>query len=458
MLEATGFGVRGAIVEAGLLVDLIDADEGGEWVTDRLFIGQVRTVDSRLNCAFVDIGLTEDALLNGKDARFAAGTPERQPIARLVREGETIVVQGVREAAEGKGSRVTTDIKLFGFHLLWRPYELEPEAGGPVRGRDRELLRARGEGLFGDRAVTLRKLANIVDDDVLKEELAALEQHWQAVRTEAARARRPGSLGVDHPLDRLLHKVVNPALREIQAVDPALLARCRQHLAGPLRPHGIEVVALPGTASAFEQSGVRADLELLTARTVALARGGRLIVEPTAACVAIDVDGDDRPPLEVDLDAARLLARLVRLRNLGGTIIVDFVDLPKKQEQQRLADALGKAFRDDPAPIQIHPMSPLGIVQISRGRRGRSWEQAMTRACAACEGSGRAPSLRAVAEELIGRLRRSGGREVRLAYDLHRWLEGEGRVAWAGVAKGLVARADPQLPPGAFVIDDSQQS
>ena len=98
--------------------------------------------------------------------------------------------------------------------------------------------------------------------------------------------------------------------------------------------------------------------------------GGRLLIEPTAACVAIDVDGGGRAPLDVDLAAAAEIARQVRLRNLGGTIIVDFVDLPTRPERQRLEEALRKAFRDDPAPLEIHPMSSLGIVQISRARRG----------------------------------------------------------------------------------------
>ena len=126
-----------------------------------------------------------------------------------------------------------------------------------------------------------------------------------------------------------------------------------------------------------------------------LRRGGRLLIQPTAACVAIDVDGGGRAPLDVDLEAAAEIARQVRLRNLGGTIIADFVDLPTRPERQRLEEALRKAFRGDPAPVEIHPMSSLGIVQISRARRGQPLAGLFQAPCACCGGDGLQPRARA---------------------------------------------------------------
>lgn len=452
VIEHTGFGVRGALLADDLLVELVDADALGEWVTDALFAGRVDAVDSRLNAAFLDCGLGQHAFLAAKDARFLEGEAERKPIARFVRQGQRVVVQGMREPVEGKGARVTGDVKLFGFHMIYRPHGNPPESA-PVRGRDRVALHERGEALFPGGGVTLRKLAAEVDDATLQAELARLEARWRILEREAAEAKRPGRLSADeHAVERLLRGVVEPALRQVEVADEELYARCRALLEGPLAPHGIELVRLDGTQSAFAQAGVVAALERALAREVPLAGGGRLIIEPTSACVAIDVDGEGREALDLDIEAAHEIARQLRLRNLGGTVIVDFVDLPTKPQRQRLEEALKRAFRDDPVAVQIYPMSPLGIVQLGRARRGRSLDGLLHGLCRHCEGTGRAPSLRAAAEELLGALRRgeAGGSDVRVGRDLLLYLErelGQGLRPLLGATR-LVA--DPAQPPGGF--------
>lgn len=453
VVEATGLGIRGALLDGERLIEISDVDLSGQTVAEELLFGRVTAVDARLNAAFLDIGQERPALLPAKDARFAAGARERLPIGRLVREGERLIVQGVREAVEDKGARVTTDLKLMGFHMLWRPYGPLPDTG-PARGAEREALRLRGETLFPGAGVTLRRHAAAVDDAVLRAELETLRERWEAVRREAAARRRPGRLEAgDHPLDRLLRAALDPALERIELADPALLARARALLEGPLAPHGLELVRLDPTQGAFAQTGVAAELERLLAREIALPGGGRLIVEPTAAFIAVDVDGGGRSPLEADLAAAAELARVLRLRNLGGTIVVDFVDLPARRDRQRLEQALARAFRDDPAPVQIHPMTVSGLVEIGRARRGRALDQILTRPCPACGGSGRIASLRAAAEALLGELARHGARRVRVAPDLARFLEGEARTAFERWAATTRLEADPDLAPGGFELE-----
>jgi ribonuclease E/ribonuclease G len=455
VVEHVGFGVRGALLRDDRLIDLVDADAGGDWVTDALFVGRVRSVDTKLNAAFVDIGLGIEALLNAKDARHHTGDPEKRPISRLVSEGQRLIVQGVREGEGGKGPRVTTDIKLFGFHLLWRPYGKPLEVQGPVRGRERAELQERGERLFGERGVTLRKLAADADDAVLVAEVARLEARWTSIEAAAGKAGRPGRLaGDDHPLERLIRAVLDPALERIEIADEELLARLRVLESGPLAGHGIEIVRLDPMLSAFEQTGVAAGLEEALNREVPLRRGGRLLIEPTAALTSIDVDGEGRTPLDLDLDAATEIARQVRLRNIGGTIVVDFVDLPARSQRQRLEQALQKAFRDDPVTVQIYPMSQLGLVQISRARRGRSLAARMLQACDACGGSGTIPSLRARAELVLGSLRRESIRRIRAAADLAAYLDaGEAAQLRRVMAPQTAIVADAALPPGAFELE-----
>ncbi|MDF1586618.1 ribonuclease E/G [Marinimicrococcus flavescens] len=452
VIEHTGFGVRGAVLEERDLLELIDADALGDWVTDALFVGRADAVDVKLNAAFLDCGLAQHAFLGAKDARHLAGEYEKRPIGRFVRQGDRVVVQGMREPVEGKGARVTTDVKLFGFHMIYRPHGTPPESA-PVRGRERVLLQERGERLFPQGGVTLRKLAGEVDDATLEAELARLEGRWRAMEREAAEAKRPGRLTADeHAVERLLRGLVEPGLRRIEVADEELFARCRALLEGPLAPHGIELVRLDARQGAFEQTDVEDAVARALAREAPLRGGGRLLIEPTSACTAIDVDGEGREALDLNLDAAREIARQLRLRNLGGTVIVDFVDLPTKPQRQRLEEGLKRAFRDDPVAVQIYPMSPLGIVQLSRARRGRSLDALLRGICRHCEGTGREPSLRAAAEELLGGLRRgsSGLSEVRVGRDLLLYLEkelGEGLRPLLGGARLVI---DPGQEPGGF--------
>ena len=225
---------------------------------------------------------------------------------------------------------------------------------------------------------------------------------------------KPGRLPEpESPLERLLRSLIELAPTTISAADALLAVELERLLASTPTLPPMAVTRLQPEELAFEQTGVAAALEIALGKEVPLPRGGRLLIEPTAAFVAIDVDGGGRAPLDADLEAAQEIARQVRLRNLGGTIIVDFVDLPTKPERQRLEEALRKAFRGDPAPLEIHPMSSLGVVQISRARRGQPLASLFLASCTCCGGSGHRTSPRADAERLFAALERVAWRRDR---------------------------------------------
>ncbi|MFO1068336.1 MAG: ribonuclease E/G [Geminicoccaceae bacterium] len=449
VIEPTGFGLRGAFVDGGRLIEIADVDATGDSVTDGLFLGRVDRVDRQLGAAFVDIGIGEAAFLGAKDARAAAGTTERLPIDRLVREGQRLVVQGVREPVDGKGARVTADIRLFGFALILRPRDLGVDVPARLGERQREALAQRGKALFGEAGVTLRRLAVQAGDELLTGEFASLRERWQRLQREAGERQKPGRLQADEPpLERLLRQMLEQAPERVVTADPVLGLALRTLVGERLPGWKLDLVRLPADGGAFAQTGVAAGIDEALGRDVPLPGGGRLRIEETAACVAIDVDGGARTPLDVDLSAAHEVARQVRLRNLGGTIVVDFVDLASRPERQRLEEALKKAFRDDPLPPQIYPMSPLGLVQMSRPRRGRTLANLLTRPCRSCDGTGREPSLRALAERLIGELRQRSvpPRGLSVSRELAGFLKGEAAAAWTAAATGVEPAIDPALP------------
>ncbi|MEO1018658.1 MAG: ribonuclease E/G [Pseudomonadota bacterium] len=453
VVEDTGFGVRGAVLDDGRLIDLIDVDRGGSDVTDRLFRVRVDHIDTRLNAAFLDYGGAERGFLAAKDARYVAGVVERRPINKLVQEGQWLIVQGVREADESKGPRFTTDVKLFGIFLVLRPFGMAIEASVKIRGHRREQVLERAAILFGeDRGVLLRQQAIDVDDESLNVEFAELDAQWGRTRKAFEGGKKAGRIEVDEaPLTKLLRQVSVSDLRAISAGGPALIGEARaflERLPSASRP---ELLRLDAASGAFAQTGVDHLIAHDLEREIALDRGGRIIIEETAACTAIDVDGGNRDAQDIDLDAAREIARLVRLRQLGGTIVIDFVDLPTKPQRQQLENALKRAFKGDPAPVQIYPMSPLGLIQLSRARRGAHWSARWYRPCGSCDGKGRAPSLRRQAEGALASIRQASASTptLRLASDLYDFMQREAPSTF----KSIATIRDQSLAAGEFALE-----
>jgi ribonuclease E/ribonuclease G len=383
-----------AILDEGALVDLWSVDAGPAAVEDRLFLARVTGIEPAVDGAFLDHGGAQAGYITGKDARFRRGLSKKVSIRHCLEDGEWLVVQGLRAAEGDKGARFTTDLRLPGPHLVYRPHGDEITAARGIRPVDRDTATARGRSLLETTGaaggLVLRRSALACDAATLQAELQDLVAAWQRLAALPRVAdRKAGPLGWGpSPLARLLWRAFELGPARLIVADDALKAEARRLLEALPEPSRPALEALTGKAGAFAQTGVDAALAEAMAREIPLPKGGRLIVEETAACVAIDVDGGGRPALEVDLEAAAVIGRLVRLRNLGGTLVVDFVDLAGKAHRQRLEEALKRAFRGDPLPVQIYPMSPLGIVQISRAKRGGQPLRALGRICPTCGGSG----------------------------------------------------------------------
>lgn len=459
VLEDTGFGLRAAALDGRRLIEVREADRDDPRVSEALFAARVTAVDPKLNAAFLDCGLAQPGLIVAKDARAAAGSPERRPVRELLREGQRLVVQGLREPAGGKGARFTSDVKLLGFALVHAPLTAGAEAAAPARRRHEEL-RERARVLFPDGRFALRRHAEGLDDQALKAEAERLAARWAGLQKAAATAK-PGRLPEpESVLERLLRGLLDLGLEAV-AAEPAILREVeRLAEAAPTLPP-LELIPLDAHQPAFAQTGVDEILDEALGPEVPLPGGGRLLIEPTAACVAIDVDGGGRAPLETDLAAAGEIARQVRLRNLGGTIIVDFVDLPTKHERQRLEEALKRAFRADTAPLEILPMSPLGVVQISRARRGQPLAASLRAPCRCCDGSGVQASARAGAERLLAELRhrQRPAASVRVGGELQAFLRSAGAGAWRHLAGRLgyepPLRADASLPATGYAVEEA---
>jgi Rne/Rng family ribonuclease len=457
IIERSPFGLRAGLLDDGRLLEVDQLEEAAAELRGDIVLGRVRKVDHDLGAAFVDCGFAADALLGARDARHLPGAGRDVPIERLVSEGQGVLVQVRQGPAAGKAPRVTSDIALVGPCLVYRPRRRGVALSarlGRIPGAAEQ--RERAQALFADAGVTLRRSAPVASDAELIAELARLRDRWARIEAAAGAAIPPARIhGMDDPLHRLLLEHIAPDLERIVVGDRASLVRARTWLA-EWQPDMVQRLA--SVPDPFEAAGAQEQLEEALQPSVPLAAGGSLIIQPTAALTAVDVNGGGRQALEANLAAAREIARQLRLRRIGGTVVVDFIDLPTRAARARVLAALREGVADDPAPVQVFPMSRFGLVELSRKRTGPSLAEMLGRPCPVCEGAGTLPALRWRAEQLLHRLAKPSPGRVRIlaAPDLHDYLNGAGRDAWQAAASpyGLVLTCDRSLAPGRHRIEE----
>ncbi|MEM8952178.1 MAG: ribonuclease E/G, partial [Pseudomonadota bacterium] len=412
---------------------------------------RVKSLDSELDAAFVDCGRGRTAYLAGRDGRWVTGQRSELPLHRQVTEGQAILVQGAGMSRDGKKPRVTSDIQLNGMFQVYRPrrHSIKLSSKLAEAGQSDRLL-ALAKTFFPKGGVIFRGAAGIAADDELEAEGVRLKGLWEEIEAKAGGAKAPICLYErKDTLERLLHEALKPDIDRVIAADRVVLAATRTFLEAWLPALAGRLECQPG---AFEINGVNEQLERAVEPKVELNSGGSIVIQTTEALTAIDVNSGGRGALETNIDAAEEIARQLRLRRTGGTIVVDFIDLKRQSERTKLMAVLDDAFADDPAAVKIFPPTPLGLVQISRQRLGQSLDERLRRPCPACSGSGSIMSLRASTERMLGQLGEvpgAGVKTVRVAVDLYSYVASEAAEPF----KTFVERHGLQAP--VLVPDES---
>lgn len=436
VVDASPFGARAALIEpdeAVVAFGFADNDS----VVDRLFLGRVLRVDPGLDALLLDIGLERPAMLRARDA--AAADPETQgSLAQRFPEGRKLIVQGTRPPREGKGARVTADVRLVGFGLIHRPRHAGTGVSRRADASARGTLLERGRALLLD-GFALRRRAADLDDAPLLAEAERLRMRWQAWEG-AAGSGRPGPLPAgDDALALLLCAELGPEVGVLRATRLAMPATVAALATAPFTPR-VDQEPDPERLDGLMRDALEP--------VVPLPNGlGRLVIERTRLGTTIDLDAPSAAdPLEADLAAAAQVAREIRRRNLGGTVVVDFIDVRGECARRRVDRALKKALAADPEPVAALPMSRLGLVELSRPRRGASLSERLTLAPPVdAEGGPTRPAPAWQAERLWRALRTSERpvRLVRLERDLALWLDGS--EPWRTALAGLRAPALQRL-------------
>jgi ribonuclease G len=381
---------RWALREAGDIVALGTARARSGVQTGDVFLARVRAIVPSANAAFVDLDGASDGFLSGREARMKAAVAggseaESDDIARLVTEGEALVVQVKRPELRDKAAQVTTALTLAGPRLVLTPGQREVLISRRIADEaERARLMSLAEGLVGEAGLIMRTAAAGAEAAALEEEAGHLVARWHALR-EAARAEtapavlaREGTL-----LARVLRDHAGGPLDRILLDSQAALAEAKRWLADFAPELTGRAEAVVGVPPLFDAAGVDDAFEAALMPTVPLGQGGSLVIEPTAALTAIDVNTggrggrQGRAILETNLAAAAEIARQVRLRNLGGLIAVDFVRMREREDRDQVLAAMRAALAEAAPEAQLAGFTRFGLVEIVRPRDRAALHEAM---------------------------------------------------------------------------------
>ncbi|MFM7321372.1 MAG: ribonuclease E/G [Armatimonadota bacterium] len=422
---------RIAVREDGQLVEL--HIERGERVVGSIYKGRVDNVVMGQDAAFVDIGLERNAYLSAGDIVPVSGeesdeddTHDRRgrrprtfaPIRDLVRRNQEILVQVVKGPRGTKGSRVSTRISLPGRYLVFMPDENSTGVSRKIddpRERDRlkriiEGIRHPGYGLI------VRTEAEGKTERELRQDLEYLERTWSEIRQKAEGTRAPNLVYQDLTLlFRILRDAFGSDVDQL-VLDSADDFRKAHELLDFFGPSLKDrVVLYDGEKAIFDHFGLEADIERQLRRRVPLRSGGYLVIDQTEALVAIDVnsgkfggrtEGLADTIVQTNLEAVNEIARQLRLRDMGGILVLDLIDMNSATDRRKVETALESALKTDKNRCKISHISPLGLIEMTRKRTGETVTEQMDQPCHYCEGTGRIASAESVSFRIQRELRR----------------------------------------------------
>ncbi len=414
--------VRVAVLEDGVLVNLFI--ERSEPVAGNIYKGKVTNVLPGMEAAFIDIGLERNAFLHVDDIRAQRldGEELEAPLGRGViterlRPGQELLVQVTKEPMGSKGARVTTYLALPAHYLVLMPTvnyvgvsrRITSEA---ERKRLRQLAeRVRPEGM----GVIVRTAAEGATEKMLADDVAFLQQLWQRVLERARAQRAPALIYQDL---RLIRRVVRDLFTD--EVDRFVVDSAEEYariadLLGSFAPHLKDrLVLYREPEGVFEKFGIEREIDRALRRRVWLKSGGTIVFDRTEALTVIDVNTGKyvgktdlaSTILKTNLEAVDEIVRQIALRDIGGIILVDFIDMEKEEHRQKVLDALQAAAQRDRAKLHVIDLTALGLVEITRKRVYQDLEEIMRMPCPYCEGRGRVLSPDTMAMRVRRELRR----------------------------------------------------
>lgn len=404
-----------ALVDDGRLIDLLVEDAAVGSLVGNVYLGRVEKTLDQLSAAFVDIGLPKSGFLGLAEARpVNAERDSHDSISNYLAEGDKVVVQVQRDGFEDKGAKLTMRLALTGRTLILTPGDAAVRISRRIEDADtRSRLETLIDGLKEpDEGFIVRTVAAGASDEDIGRDIETLRQSWLSM-VAARDTQSPPSLLLGEPdsVCRALRDLAGDDIERI-VIDDAISFTAAKAYSASSAPGLVDgLVRHSGARPLFEAEGIEEDIEHALIPEIALPSGGSLIFGETPALVAIDVNsggtsrgGAEQSALAANLEAVPEIARQVRLRNLSGLLVIDFVSMRKHGNAGKVLEALKQAVAGDPMSVFVGGFTRFGLVEMTRRRGRESLSKMLGATCDMCEGLGRTRSPMTAALAALDRL------------------------------------------------------
>ncbi len=434
LINVTPQETRVCVMEQGAVQELHIERSSLRGLVGNIYLGRVARVIPGMQSAFIDVGLDRAAFLHIADIWGAKEVSKEisketgkeviketlRPIERMLQEGQSLMVQVIKDPIGSKGARLTTQVSMAGRMLVYLPHD--PHIGISQRIEDqaeREMLREKvhtlmPEGEHG--GFIVRTNAETASDDSLKADINYLIKLWQRIQQDAVVAKPASLLYRDLDISlRVLRDLVGEGTERI-VVDDAQTHQDMHAFAELYTRPALSITEYyAGERPLFDLYAVEEEIERALGRRVDLKSGGYLIIDQTEALTTVDVNTGafvtgrsfDDTIFRTNLEAAQSIARQLRLRNLGGIIIADFIDMDNEEHKNGVLNELRKALGKDRTRVNVNGFSALGLVEMTRKRTRESLAHVLCESCPICKGRGELKTAQTICYEIVRELMRA---------------------------------------------------
>ena len=414
LLNFTPLETRVAVVEQGMLQEILIERATHRGLVGNVYLGQVVRVLPGMQACFVDIGLDRSAFLHTKDFPSSQETHERS-IQQLVTEGQSLLVQVIKDPVGSKGARLTAEVSLPARHLVLMPFATHVGISQRIDDEaTREHLKTIAvEALKAQNlecGVIIRTAGDGQTTDDLEEDLGYLRRVWDNILKEQQTAKAPALLFEELPLT---HRMIRDQIR--RETDRVLIDSLETYtklsqFASKFMPELSHLIQhYQGDRPIFDLYQIEDEIEKALSRQVELKSGAYLVVDQTEAMTTIDVNTGrfvgahtlEQTVFRTNLEAAVAIGRQLRLRNLGGMVVIDFIDMDDDEHRRQVLRTLERSLDEDPVKTRVIGFNDLGLVVLTRKRSRESLSDLLQEPCPHCHGTGQMKTAETVCYEIF---------------------------------------------------------
>lgn len=431
LINVTPQETRVAVIHLGAVQELHIERSSQQGLVGNVYLGRVSRVLPGMQSAFVDIGLDRAAFLHVGDILEARCDNCPQPIEKVLHEGQSILVQVIKDPIGAKGARLSTQISMAGRFLVFLPQETRIGISQKIEDEaERELLRDRLNRLLPEDSTggfIIRTMANMAEESELAADVEYLYVLWDAIQARSENCPAPTLIYQELDLaHRVLRDFSGSETQRILVDSRETYERMKGFAEEFTRNVADKLSHYVAERPLFDLYGVEDEIEKALGRRVDLKSGGYLIIDQTEALTTIDVNTGgfvsgrsfDETIFKTNLEAAQAIARQLRLRNLGGIIILDFIDMDSAEHKSAVLAELTKALARDRTRMTINGFTSLGLVEMTRKRTRESLSHVLCESCPTCQGRGQIKTAQTICYEilrgLIREARQFNAREFRI--------------------------------------------